>query len=82
MELPKWQALHAYDKLIDDGLADPITCPDAGSSRCVAIGKTITYKVGKDGDPVLYCMSCKTKIIPGMVFWDNVETALREAGVI
>jgi hypothetical protein len=68
--MDKWAIVHAYRHLIKDGRVDPWLCP--------ADSTTLVTRLGKDDDPVLWCMTCGGVITPGLNMYERMLKAIRE----
>lgn len=66
----KWSAMHAYRKMVSNGDAPAILCPDCGGE--------LVPVVGRDGDPELKCMSCRTVFDIGLRTWDQIRANISE----
>lgn len=66
----KWAIMHEYRRAVANGKASAIKCPDC-NSELVPI-------YGRDEDPSLKCLSCRTVFEPGVYVWDQIIKALRE----
>lgn len=52
----EWQLFHSYNRLVRSGFAEALLCD--------CDNKLVTG-MGKDGELVLCCYSCNTKVHPG-----------------
>jgi len=68
--LTKWQAIHKHKKLVQQGTAMPIRCPNEEAIYIT--------RIGQDEEPVLYCYMCKTTVIPGLWLYKQLEAAINE----
>lgn len=66
----KWPAIHTYRREVSRGRAPEIKCPDCGYE--------LIPVVGKDGDPELKCMACRTIFDIGLDVWDQIRASIGE----
>lgn len=62
--MERFRVWHAYRKLVDIGLADPVECPDCGLS--------MHSKIHND-DFALSCVCDGKIVLPGTDLWSHVQ---------
>lgn len=72
--LNRWQIIHTYNNLVDDGKAEPLRCPDENGLLIPMIDSE-----GLIDDPVLWCHTGNTIMKPGIDFWDQIGAVVRDA---
>jgi hypothetical protein len=68
--MDKWLVYHRYNRLVSQGAAGPLLCPDCREK--------LVAKIGADDDPVLWCMYCDTHMTPGLQFWQDTRSVVSE----
>lgn len=68
--MDNWQLLHSYRTLERAGKVQPIECP-----YCEL---TFAFARGKDGQPILWCTSCDSKITPGLDLIQQIRAVVNE----
>ena len=65
-----FQVVHRYQRAVDAGLADPLTCPEDDA-------RLYTFNIGSIDDPVvgLQCYVCGTKMRLGLAALDQIKHA-------
>lgn len=59
--------IHSYDRLVDEGLAPPITCGNDKQHPRPLVSLT------KDGDVELWCLACSWRMKPGIGMYESME---------
>lgn len=65
-----WELLHTYRRLADEGKVKHIACPDCGTA--------LITRLGKDDNPVLWCMTENVFISPGHDTMSQVRAVVME----
>jgi hypothetical protein len=65
-----WELLHAYRRLSEAGTVKPLTCPDCDT--------VLITRLGKDDNPVLWCMTENVFINPGTTTMNQVRAVVME----
>ena len=65
-----WELLHAYRRLADAGTVKPLTCPDDGT--------VLITRLGKDDNPLLWCMTENAFTTPGLETMRQVRAVVME----
>jgi len=68
--LMEWSIFHNYRRLAQDGKAKPLTCPDCDNQ--------LFTQADENNDPILWCIACDTKILPGLDMYDQIKAVVRE----
>jgi hypothetical protein len=63
-----FQTFHNYNRLVDRGVAKPLTCPHDGS-------RYVT-RLGKDDEPMLECFECNAKVKPGLKSYEQIKATV------
>lgn len=70
MELTNWQLFHNYRRLVEDGKAKPILCPECETQ--------LITRIGPDDEPRLWCYGCLTSLKPGSDVLAQVRAVVTE----
>lgn len=68
--MDKWVLVNRLRMIIMDGKAADINCPDCK--------KPITFLIGEDDEPIMYCPWCGATFLPGVQFWSDVKAIVSE----
>lgn len=66
--MTKWQAIHAFNRLVKQERVEPLKCPDDDA--------TYVTKIGKDDEPVLHCFACESTVLPGLALWKQLGAVI------
>lgn len=69
----RWPTIHAFNRLVREGKAVAIMCPEDEAP--------LLTRLGKDDEPTLWCPVCKTYFTPGVVTWQSITAILEEWNV-
>ena len=76
-EINPYRILNAYLRLADQGLVDPITCPDCGTRLVIWVP---AHDVDLD-DPALRCWPCMSDVYLSNMNMRDVLNAVKESGI-
>lgn len=68
--LTNWEVFHLYRRLVEDGKAKPLICPDDDS--------ILVTRIGHDDEPMLWCYECLATIRPGLDLVQRVRAVVTE----
>ena len=70
MTFTSWEVAHRYQRLVRRGIAEPVMCPDC----------RIEYvkKIGRDDEPVFYCLRCRGTLVPGVRMMDQMRDLVKQ----
>ncbi len=66
----KWELIHNYRRMVAQGNAEPINCPDDNGE--------LLPVVSDDGEPALRCLSCRTVISPGLRIYEQMQRVVEQ----
>lgn len=66
----EWSVFHNYRRLAQEGKAKFLRCPD-----CDGI---LVTQPDKKADPILWCIHCDTKILPGLDMYEQIKAVVSE----
>lgn len=65
-----FRLFHRYNKLVRRGLTKPLACNRCATNYIVA--------VGDDDKLILRCLTCNSKVVPGIGTIANVDAVVKE----
>lgn len=65
-----WQVIHKYMRLVAENRALPLMCPECE--------ERLRLRMGPGDRPMLWCMTCDAKYVPGMDVWDQIRAVVSE----
>lgn len=68
--MTNWELFHKYRRLVEEGKAKPLICPDDTA--------TLISRIGPDDEPVLWCHACLSSIRPGAYILQQVRAVVSE----
>jgi hypothetical protein len=66
----QWSIFHNYRRLVIEGKAKPIECPDCSF--------VLVTQPDQDANPVLWCIRCDVRLIPGIDLYDQMKAIVGE----
>lgn len=66
----KWEDVHTYRNLAEEGKVKFLTCPDDDSK--------LISQFGEDDEPVFWCPGCDNVIKPGLDLQGQIRAVVRE----
>ena len=66
--MDNWAKIHRYRRAVANSQAAPIMCPECNSE--------LVPVVGKNGEPALRCLVCRSVYEPGVLVWNQIDAAL------
>lgn len=69
-ELTNWQLFHLYRRLVDEGKALHLLCPECDYP--------LITRIGPNDEPVLWCYGCLSSIRPGSDVINRVRAVVTE----
>jgi hypothetical protein len=70
MNTDPWALIHRYNRLVNDGLARPFTCPDHGVE--------LVFMLGDNDKIIMWCIDEDHNFTPGTAFFADVKAVVSE----
>lgn len=61
---------HKYNRLVRRGLTDALVCPQCSTEYVL--------RATEDGEPVLECFVCPSRVQPGLKIYDRIKAVNKE----
>lgn len=68
--LTNWELFHNYRRLVEDGKAAQLLCPECDTP--------VVTRIGADDEPVLWCYTCLSSLRPGLDLLAQVRAVVSE----
>jgi hypothetical protein len=69
-ELSSWELFHRYRRLVEEGKAKSLECPECQNS--------LITRIGPDDEPILWCYGCLSSLKPGLDVISRVRAVVTE----
>jgi RNase P subunit RPR2 len=66
----EWSIFHNYRRLVKANKAKPLLCPNCNSE--------LVTQPDKNAEPMLWCMECNNRLIPGLDLYDQIRAVVSE----
>jgi len=66
----KWEYVHAYRNLAEEGKVRFLSCPDCNEN--------LISRIDEDEEPMFWCPICDTTIRPGLDMYDQIRAVVNE----
>lgn len=68
--MDQWALIHRYNRLVNEGLAQPLVCPDCGTR--------VIPMLGVDDSLILWCQTDDKMFKPGLAFFSDIRAVVTE----
>jgi hypothetical protein len=70
VKIDRWATVHAWQKLVKQGRAKPLTAAD---------GTEYIVRISADFEPVFWCCTDDSYMAPGLFWWEKLRDAVDQA---